>query len=70
LLLPAANSASPAPHSASDKTGTTPADRAVTPPDLFATFLHLLGIRPNTQLTNLDGCVLPATSGTPLAELW
>jgi hypothetical protein len=50
--------------------GAAPADRAVTPPDLFATFLHLLGIRPTTQLTDLDGRVLPATSGTPLAGLW
>ena len=56
-------------YGASDKNGAAPADRAVTPPDLFATFMHLLGIPPGTQLTDLDGRVLPAASGTPIAGL-
>lgn len=41
----------------------------VTPADLFATLLHLLGVKHDASLTDLDGRVLPATNGTPLKDL-
>jgi hypothetical protein len=56
-------------YGASDRQGGYPADRAVTPPDLFATFLHLLGVRPDALLYDYQGRSLRATRGEPLWDL-
>jgi hypothetical protein len=56
-------------YGSSDKLGGAPATQPVTPADLFATLLHLLGVKHDTALTDLDGRVLPATNGTPLKDL-
>jgi hypothetical protein len=56
-------------YGSSDKLGGSPATQPVTPADLFATLLHLLGVKHDTPVTDLDGRVLPATQGTPLKDL-
>jgi hypothetical protein len=42
----------------------------VSPPDLQATVLHLLGIPPDARLTDRRGRSHPATLGTPVTELF
>ena len=37
-------------YGASDRTGSTPADRPIAPADIIATLYHLLGVRPNTNI--------------------
>jgi hypothetical protein len=69
IMLAGAGLPAGAAYGSSDKLGGFPATQPVTPPDLFATLLHLLGIKPDTPLTDLDGRVLPATSGSPLKDL-
>lgn len=56
-------------YGSSDKLGGAPATEPVSPGDLFATFLHLLGVKHDASLTDLDGRVVPATCGTPLNGL-
>lgn len=56
-------------YGSSDKLGGSPATDPVSPSDLFATFLHLLGVRHDTSITDLDGRVLPATSRNPVKGL-
>jgi hypothetical protein len=57
-------------YGASDRIGAYPADSPVTPPDLAATILHLLGVPLDLQLTDAQGRVLPACTGMPVAGLW
>jgi hypothetical protein len=56
-------------YGASDAEGARPVDRPVTPPDLTATFLHLLGVPGTTELRDLFGRPLLACAGTPVREL-
>jgi len=69
IMLAGAGLPAGAVYGASDKIGGYPADKPVSPANLFATFLHLLGIKPDTPVTDLDGRVLPATSGAVLKDL-
>jgi uncharacterized protein (DUF1501 family) len=69
ILLAGAGLPGGAVYGASDKLGAAPADLPVTPPDLFATCLHLLGIAPDTLLTDLDGRTLPASTGSVIPQL-
>jgi hypothetical protein len=55
---------------ASDAEGAFPAQRPVSPADLAATLLHLLGVPPELELTDRQGRRLPAIRGTPVLELW
>ena len=57
-------------YGSSDRIGGEPAENAVTPPDLFATFMHLLGLDPAMMLTDLDGRPIQATSGEPITALF
>jgi hypothetical protein len=49
--------------------GAQPADKPVTPPDLIATILHLLGIRPDLELHDRSGRPMRACEGMPLRGL-
>ena len=57
-------------YGASDRIGAYPADRPVRPADLGATLLHLLGIRPETELLDRDGRPFRASAGTPIRPLF
>lgn len=69
IMLAGAGLPAGAVYGSSDNLGGEPAIQPVTPADLFATLLHLLGIKPDTPITDLNGRVLPATSGSPLKDL-
>jgi hypothetical protein len=69
ILLAGAGLPQGAAYGASDKRGAYPADRPVTPPDLTATLLHLLGVPLEMTLTTPAGRSLPACQGTPIAKL-
>ncbi|HEY7315292.1 MAG TPA: hypothetical protein VH643_38530 [Gemmataceae bacterium] len=47
----------------SDRMGAQPADKPVTPADLIATLLHLLGLRPGLQLYDRSGRPVRAGDG-------
>jgi hypothetical protein len=51
---------------ASDRLGAYPAERPVTPADLTATVLHLLGVPPDLELHDRTGRPLPACTGKPI----
>jgi hypothetical protein len=53
-------------YGASDRRGAYPADQPVTPADLAATVLHLLGVPPGLELTDRLGRPLPACTGRPV----
>lgn len=55
---------------ASDRNGAYPAERPVTPADLAATLLHLLGVPPGLELQDRSGRPFLACQGTPVPELW
>ena len=54
---------------ASDRIGAEPADAPVTPPDLIATFLHLLGIDHHFEVRDRTGRPLRAVEGEPARAL-
>ena len=54
-------------HGASDRDGAHPAVSAVTPADITATLMHLLGIPADMEITDRIGRPLRACSGTPIA---
>lgn len=56
-------------HGASDKHGGYPIDSPVSPADLAATLLHLLGVRPDLELHDRTGRPLPACPGQPVRAL-
>jgi hypothetical protein len=56
-------------HGPSVRIGAYPADSPVTPADLGATVLHLLGVRPETELRDRVNRPFPASTGTPIAAL-
>ena len=57
-------------YGASDREGGYPADLPVTPADLAATILHLLGVPADTTLHDAQGRPIVACHGTPLVGLW
>jgi arylsulfatase A-like enzyme len=69
ILLAGAGLPGGAVYGASDQHGGYPAENAVAPPDLFATFLHLLGIQPHAQLQDYQGRPIRATRGRPIEGL-
>jgi hypothetical protein len=56
-------------YGATDRIGGHPADSPVTPPDLVATFLHLLGIPPDLEVVDRGGRPMRACQGTPVQGL-
>lgn len=56
-------------YGASDRAGGYPLDHPVTPPDLTATILHLLGVRPDMELRDRNGRPLRACDGTVVSGL-
>jgi len=57
-------------YGASDRIGAYPADLPVRPADLGATLLHLLGVRPETELHDRAGRPFRAIDGTPIRPLF
>jgi hypothetical protein len=57
-------------HGASDNRAAYVRDDPVTPPDLQATVLHALGIRPDLHVTDRQGRPHAASDGTPVARLF
>jgi hypothetical protein len=56
-------------YGASDRQGAQPADKPVTPPNLVATLLHLLGVQPDLEVHDRAGRPLRACAGEPLRGL-
>lgn len=56
-------------HGASDKNGEHPAEKPVRPDDLAATIYHLLGIRPETEVKDAVGRMLPISYGKVVHEV-
>ena len=56
-------------YGATDNDGGAPADKPVSPPDLTATLLHLLGVPPQLELHDLFHKPVAASSGTPISGL-
>ncbi len=54
-------------YGASDRIGSYPADRSA---GLGATVLHLLRVRPETELHGRDGRPFRASEGTPIRPLF
>ena len=55
---------------ASDRIGSAPKDRPVTPAEVAATVYHALGIDPTTQLPGPDGRPVPLVEAAPIHELF
>ncbi|HJZ53366.1 MAG TPA: DUF1501 domain-containing protein, partial [Gemmataceae bacterium] len=56
-------------YGTSDRTGGYPADAPVSPADLTATFLHLLGMPPDTEIRDRTGRPHRPCTGTPVRGL-
>jgi hypothetical protein len=56
-------------YGASDRVGGEPADGPVTPPELIATFLHLLGVDPHFEVRDRIARPLRAVDGQPIRAL-
>jgi uncharacterized protein (DUF1501 family) len=56
-------------HGSSDKNGAYVRDNPVSPEAFGATLFHALGVAPETRLSP-DGFTRPASSGTPVLELF
>lgn len=70
ILLSGAGIRTGVPYGSSDKYGSDPADHAVTPADLTATILHLLGVPGHVQLQDPFGRPIPACSGNVISGLF
>jgi uncharacterized protein (DUF1501 family) len=57
-------------HGASDGRAASVVDAPVSPPDLQATVLHALGIRPGTPITDRQGKMHLASAGRPVTGLF
>jgi len=55
---------------ASDKHGTEPTDRPVTPQELVATVFHALGVSPDATIPGPTGEPVAVYPGSPVAELF
>jgi uncharacterized protein (DUF1501 family) len=56
-------------YGASDRDGATPADRPVSPADLTATLMHLLGIPADLEIMDRTGRPMPACRGQAVAGI-
>ena len=56
-------------YGSSDRDGAYPADKAVHPPDLAATFLHLLGVPHDLEAHDTSGRPFRAYLGSPVIDL-
>jgi len=56
-------------HGSSDRLGAYPVDDPVTPADLMATFLYLLGVPADLEVRDRGGRPMPACSGKPVRAL-
>jgi uncharacterized protein (DUF1501 family) len=54
----------------SDRTGSEPADRPVSPQELVATMFHALGVPPGATIPGPDGAAVAVFPGRPVAELF
>jgi uncharacterized protein (DUF1501 family) len=54
----------------SDRTGSEPADRPVSPQELLATVFHALGVAPDATIPGPDGGPVAVYPGKPVAELF
>ncbi|QJW94314.1 DUF1501 domain-containing protein [Frigoriglobus tundricola] len=54
----------------SDRTGSEPADRPVTPQELVASIFHALGVAPDATIPGPDGAPVAVYPGAPVAELF
>jgi len=54
----------------SDRTGSEPADRPVTPQELVASIFHALGVAPDATIPGPDGAYVTVYPGAPIAELF
>lgn len=57
-------------YGSSDRIGSDPAEKPVSPPDLTATIYHALGVNPDTLVTDRLGRPLTLTEGAPVLELF
>jgi uncharacterized protein (DUF1501 family) len=64
ILLAGAGIAAGTVYGSSDSQGGYPAELPVSPADLTATFLHLLGVPPATELTDNTGRPVTASEGS------
>jgi uncharacterized protein (DUF1501 family) len=55
---------------ASDRIGSEPSERPVTPAEVVATIFHALGINLDSMLRARDGRIFPLTSAQPITELF
>jgi hypothetical protein len=69
ILLAGAGIPAGSVYGASDRIGAYPAAAPVTPPDLMATFLHLLGIPPEMEVLDRTGRPLRVCQGTAVPGL-
>jgi uncharacterized protein (DUF1501 family) len=69
LVLAGAGIRAGAVYGASDRLGAYPSDRAVTPDDLTATFLHLLGVDSELDLRDQAGRIHRVCQGSPVFGL-
>ncbi len=56
-------------HGASDSIAAFPRDGRVAPPDLLATVLHCLGVRPDAEIHDAQGRPLPLTRGDVIRQI-
>jgi uncharacterized protein (DUF1501 family) len=56
-------------YGASDRSGAYPADQPVSPADLAATVLHLLGVAPGLEVHDRINRPVPVCAGTPVRAL-
>lgn len=56
-------------HGASDKHGAYPAEKMTRPDDLSATLFHLLGIDPETHVTDVAGRGIPISRGQVISDI-
>ena len=54
----------------SDRTGSEPADRPVSPQELVSTIFHALGVAPDATIPGPDGAPVAVYPGAPVAELF
>ena len=54
----------------SDRTGSAPSDRPVSPQELVSTIFHALGVAPNATIPGPDGTPVAVYPGVPVAELF
>jgi hypothetical protein len=69
ILLAGAGLPAGAAYGSTDRDGGLPAERPVSPADLTATFLHLLGVPAELEVTDRAGRPIRACHGSPLKGL-